>query len=74
MINILKATYFITIIRKSGTVDLKIIEDKDYAIIYILYSYLSFFMNSFLESINYMKVNLNSILLNIYSIMERFRG
>jgi len=65
MINILKAIYFIIIIRKSGTVDLRIVEDRDYAIVYILYSYLSFFMNSFLESINYMKVNLKGILLKI---------
>ncbi len=63
MINILKATYFITIMRKSGTVDLRIIEDRDYASIYILYSYLLFFINSFLESIKYLKFNLNHILL-----------
>jgi hypothetical protein len=63
MINILKVTYFITIIRKSGTFDLRIIEDRDYAIIYILYSYLSFILYYFLNSINYLKFNLNHILL-----------
>jgi hypothetical protein len=63
MINILKVTYFITIIRKSGTFDLRIIEDRDYAIIYILYSYLSFILYYFLNSINYLKFNLNRILL-----------
>lgn len=63
MINILKVTYFITVIRKSGTFDLRIIEDRDYAIIYILYSYLSFILYYFLNSINYLKFNLNRILL-----------